>query len=168
MTATGPAPLPAHLDELREALAHWLAVRDRKGQRLVPGVSPWDLLTESERYRLSIQADVLISGPLAPLLSLVREQADALDAARRLLDEEDEHQREYPAWEITVLVPHEAGDAAFERVFDAVADTAYEAQPEERDWDVFVASNKHPSDVPTWRLRALLPNHGQPTDEEER
>lgn len=43
-----------------------------------------------------------------------------------------------PMYEITVGVPVQAGPETVEKIFDAVADAAYEAQPENRGWDIFV------------------------------
>jgi hypothetical protein len=43
-----------------------------------------------------------------------------------------------PMYEITVGIPVQAGPETVEKIFDAVATAAYEAQPEDRGWDIFV------------------------------
>lgn len=95
-------------------------------------------------------ADSLLTGPLAPVL-------DKLRAVKELIAEEGSFRADFPAWEITVAVPVQASDETVERIFDAVAGAAYEAQPEDRtDWDVFVSATKNPTSVPTHLLRRAL------------
>lgn len=48
-------------------------------------------------------------------------------------DEEDDN-----FYMICVEVPKGLSLEIYDKIFDAVADAAYEAQPEDRDWDVFV------------------------------
>lgn len=80
----------------------------------------------------------------------------ALARVTALAEEEDAHWREMPAWEITVLVPAEAGDETVEKIRDAVWDLAFDMQPEDRDWDVFCSASKNPAEVPTHRIRSAL------------
>lgn len=79
----------------------------------------------------------------------------------RLIAEEEETERNDPGWTITVHLPLAAGDELHERMFMAISDVAYEHQPEERDWDLFVMSvgGNHGS-VPVHLLRRALMDAG--------
>jgi hypothetical protein len=94
------------------------------------------------------------TGPLAQLLADAAELRAKVQRVEGLIAEEVEFREQCPGGEITVKVPEEAGREMYERIFDAVADAAYEAQPKDRgDWDVFVSGNTKPGDV---QLHALI------------
>lgn len=131
---------------VREAVARWLAW----------AYSGDDYADDygSNQHWLEMADHLLALPEVAGLL-------DALTRVEALVADEERYRAEDPSWEITVMVPTQAGQETVERIFDAVADAAYDAQPEGRDWDVFVSGTGAPAAVPAHLLRAALKGESQ-------
>lgn len=84
------------------------------------------------------------------------------DRVRAVIEEELDWDREFPAWQINIVVPLEAGEEAFDRIRDAAWEAASQAQSEDREgWDIFCSATKRPLEVPIHMLRDAL---GDPRD----
>ena len=168
---TGPAPLPAHLDELREALATatpgpWHVMRSNDERRAY-AITGGRIITDSAGCSVADAALIVAAVNLAPsLLSLVREQADALEQVRAL----------HRPWYEIHGVRHDYTVMANCEDFDGCNGTADREcdDPDDHERLACVECRHVFEDMdgnlfwPCPTARALLPDHGQPTDEEGR
>ena len=82
--------------------------------------------------------------------------SDLEEQLKALIGEEKSYTKDWSRWEITIAVPEEAGQEFTEKLFDKIADLAYDEQPEDRNWDVFVSSIKNPEAVPVHLLEKAI------------
>ena len=110
----------------------------------------WPCASKADAYRRAADAAIaVLRGPSVA--------DEALRRVEELADYEEAFCEEQQAAEIRVAVPMKAGREFLDRIFEVIGDVACEAQPEDRDWDVFVsASMPETPQVPVHRIRAAL------------
>ena len=164
MTAPLSADQQARLDRIEAAPEAEEAIRERVAEAIYEADQAWEAEDDPDyhqpvewRYNHAHRDECRRRADAA--IAVLRGPSVADEAVRRveeLCAEEEDFVREYPMWEINVAVPAEAGDETFKRICDAVWDAAVDAEPEQRDWEVFCSARKNPTVVPVHRIRAAL------------